>query len=183
MFIVDDIAIACTNFVFNLYDEFKDTSARGKDPHLIERLCHGLGWTVDEYHGNIRWLHFTDLKGCRRTLNISHNPDCSFVLLGVTSSARPAARYLPPEILPWLHRRNHQMPTGAWEIHLSADDRVFFFYTQAVPTKGLTPKAFQAHCQSMLREAAEFDSDLEQAGLLRCPDVLRPTDEPHQYPR
>jgi hypothetical protein len=141
-------------------------NGRGGDRGRIERLCHELGWSVDERDGNAIRLHFNGPDGERRKVRISSG-DKSIVGFYAHSDAVLPVHSVPPDLLAYLLRRNlDDSGIGMWGIIVHDDDDVTFHLCYMALGDGLDAEALKYICESLIGEAADFDAKLRQAGLL-----------------
>lgn len=166
MGLFDDLGDLINGFT----DGFFGTLANGTPSGhagLIPRLCHEVGWSIDEQDGDTTRLHFRDpLVGVRKLrIFAGEGPLVSFY---VNSFAALPARSLPEEVPCYLLLRNSEIGVGAWQMTTPDDDGdVLFLFQYCALAAGLDPDGFKFICEKMLREALAFDEKMHKAGLLR----------------
>jgi hypothetical protein len=75
---------------------------------------------------------------------------------------------LPAQVISYLLSRNTIVPFGAWCVSGPVrDGKMTFVLQYKAIVAGLTASMFKNVCESMIREAVEFDGKMRSAGLLR----------------
>jgi hypothetical protein len=145
-------------------------SERSDDPSandVVEACCRELGWSIDErLAANKIGLHFKDPRfGIRRVIV---NAGCrdGMVAFTVFSAAILPAREVPADILGYLLERNGTLLV-TWQIQISEEGNVNFLLDHHAFAAGLRPGFFKGLCDTMVREAQDFDERMHKAGLLR----------------
>ena len=131
----------------------------------IDQWCRQLGWSVDEWEGAVAVLHFNDPVEGVRKVRVSDNAPPLVTFSSYSVAAVPASE-VPPDILAYLLRRNLDgSGIGMWGMYIDGNDKVTFHVLyQTLGT--LDAAAFRRVCDSIVREAADFDGKLRQARLL-----------------
>jgi hypothetical protein len=161
----------------DFFDGFVDGLVNGGANHLssrngsagdhgrIERLCGELGWSVDEREGNLVRLYFNSSDGERRKVIIG-NGDGSVVGFSTYSKSALPAHRVPPDLLAYLMRRNvDNSGIGTWGMDDDDDEATFIISYMALGA-GLDAEKFGYICESLSKEANDFDDKLRRAGLL-----------------
>ncbi len=141
-------------------------SAQGaRGTQVIEACCSQLGWDIDERIGSTGFaLHFKDpLVGIRKLL-ITVGESGRIIMLLVSSAGQFSPQQLSPEMLGYLLRRTSELVFGAWR--LAAGTTVTFDLAYGLIASGLDAAVFKALCETMCKEAYDFDAKLRQAGVL-----------------
>ncbi|OWK41000.1 hypothetical protein [Fimbriiglobus ruber] len=139
-----------------------------RDPGRIDRFCRALGWSIDGRDGDAVELHFRNPTGGIAIVRVE-SADEDWVLFSAHSAAVLPVSTVPPEVTGYLLRQNAALAAGGWAAIVSPSSAVAFGLLYRTPGPGLCPASFQLVCESMAREAAEFDARLAAAGLLRRP--------------
>ena len=141
-------------------------SGNGSQRGRIERLCHELGWSVDEREGNSIGLYFNSSDGEMRKVRIS-NGGKSIVGFYAHSDVILPAHRVPPNLPGYLLRRNlEDSGIGMWGISVDDDDEVTFHLCYMALGEGLNAETLKYICESLANEAADFDGKLRDAGLI-----------------
>ena len=139
-------------------------SGNGSQRGRIERLCRELGWSVDERDGDSIRLHFNSADGYVRKVRISGGDIVGFF---AHSDAVFPVRSVPPNIMAYLLRRNlEDSGAGMWGMIVNEDDDATFHVSYMALGDGLDAGMLKSICESLVNEAADFDSRLRRAGLL-----------------
>jgi hypothetical protein len=131
----------------------------------IERLCQELGWSIDERNGEGVVLYFNDPTfGVRKVLVTE---GAKVMLISTFSGAVVPASRLPVEIMGYLLTRNTQLAGAAWQASIMENGgSVKFALAYCALIAGLDATAFKVICETMVKEAHEFDVKMKAAGLL-----------------
>jgi hypothetical protein len=163
----------------NLFKDFVEGVASGFVSAVAERspgnsacdvvtaCCRQLGWSIDEHlNANQIQLHFKDpLIGIRKVL-VSVGDHGTLVGFQVSSAATIPAAKVQASILGYLLARNEDL-LSAWRMSVDDSDDVNFRLNYVAIASGLDHGIFRMLCESMVKEAYEFDAKLNAAGLLR----------------
>ena len=125
-------------------------------------------WLVGRraYDANEIYLHFNDpLVGIRKVL-VAIGDHGTLVGLTVFSSVSMPAQQLPAAALAHLLQRNGKLCV-AWQLCVRDGGEVVFALNYCALAAGLNPGVFKMLCETMVKEAHEFDAKMREAGLLR----------------
>jgi len=133
-------------------------------PNVIERLCQELGWPVDERDGNTVLLHFNDPLVQIRKVAISTGEK----LMGFTvlSAVNMNPRQVSTEIMGYLLVRNSTLGGSAWQMFEAGNGNAGFSVTACMLIEGMNSAMFKFLCETMVKEAHEFDAKMKAGGLL-----------------
>jgi hypothetical protein len=134
---------------------------------MVEMCCQRLGWSIDERPNvNEMRLHFTDpLIGIRKML-VGFGDRGIYLGFTVFSAVRIAAQEVPLAALAYLLERNGD-PFVGWQMCNADGGDVGFAVNYFAFAAGLDPDVFKLICETMIKEAHEFDARMKKAGLLR----------------
>ena len=134
---------------------------------VVEECCRQLGWSIDErLNANEVYLHFNDSLIRIRKVLVSLGNQGATVSFTVFSAVSLPARQVPAEALGYLLKRNGEMCL-AWQMRSRDDGNVSFALSYLAVALGLQHGTFKTICETMVREAHEFDERMNEAGLLR----------------
>lgn len=154
-------------FVSAAVDTLHNGSSQGhaaSGPILVERMCQELGWPVDERDGSTILLYFKDpIIRIRKIAITSGDKVLGFT---VCSEAVMNPRQLSAEIMGHLLVRNSKMVGMAWQIFESGNGNAGFSMAAAMLIGGMNSAMFKYLCETMVKEAIEFDVKMQAAGLL-----------------
>jgi hypothetical protein len=133
---------------------------------VVETCCRQLGWSIDERLGaNEVCLHFIDpLVRIRRVVVSVENQE-SVVGFTVFSAVTLPASRVPGAVLGHLLERNTHI-LAAWQMSVGENNEVAFALTYCALASGLHPGIFKMLCETMIKEAHDFDAKMHEAGLL-----------------
>jgi hypothetical protein len=135
-----------------------------KGPTLVERFCQELGWPVDERQGEALLLHFNDpVVGVRKIAITVRNRLMSF---RVWSPASMSARQIPGEVMGHLLLRNSELAVIAWQVFDAGNGNAAFALASNMLMAGMDAPVFKYVCETMVKEANDFDVKMKAAGLL-----------------
>jgi hypothetical protein len=127
----------------------------------VEALCAELGWSVDERSGpGAILLHFRDPAIGVRKVIVSVGECGDIGVVSVLSASQ--LRQAPGELVGYLLNRNAQM-LPAWQMTRSDGGEFTFAVKQGVFLRGMRAAAFRLICETLLKEAHDFDSKLRGA--------------------
>jgi hypothetical protein len=139
----------------------------GNERGRIERLCHQLGWGVDERMDDTIILHFDHPTGERRQVFIDNGDDELVSFVGYSEASMPADN-VPTEVTGYMVRQNASMAIGAWQVFVKKDGHAIFYVGYQALGAGLTAEALKYICESLVGETAVFDARMQEAGLLEA---------------
>jgi hypothetical protein len=135
---------------------------------LTERICQELGWSVDERDSDAILLHFTDPVIGIRKIAISNGE--KVMAFAVCSSAIMNPRQVSAEIMAYLLLRNSRMGGSAWQMFEVSSGNVGFSVAAYMLIDGMNAAMFEFLCETMAKEAHEFDAKVKAAGV--CDAVI-----------
>ena len=163
----------------NLFKDFVEGVASGFCSAVAERspgssagdvvrtCCGQLGWSIDErLNANEVCLHFNDpLVGIRKVV-VGIGDHGTIVAFTVFSAVCIQSQQVPANVLGYLLQRNSQLLI-AWQMCVRDSGEVAFSITYCALAAGIDPGVFKMLCETMVKEAHEFDAKMDEAGLLR----------------
>jgi hypothetical protein len=87
------------------------------------------------------------------------------VAFTVFSAVNITAQRVPASVLGYLLRRNSE-PLIAWQMCVRGSDDVGFSLSYCAFAAGVDAGVFKVLCETMVKEAHEFDAKMHEAGLL-----------------
>jgi hypothetical protein len=131
----------------------------------IEQFCRELCWSVDERVGDRGIvLHFRDpLMNIRKVL-VTCGESIASILTFSAATLLPSQ--VPQEVLGYLLIRNNELTTGAWRVSASDDGNASFALAYCALIGGLNADTFKYICETQVKEAHAFDTNMKSAGLL-----------------
>jgi hypothetical protein len=131
----------------------------------IDRLCHELGWSVDEQvNGGIR-LHFSDPVVGIRKVTVRHAENGVVTFRCISHAFRPCHDEPPMEVLGYLLHQNCKKAIGARGVSV-ADDSLAFVLDYTALEAGLDAPALKSICEELTQEVSAFDAKMKEAGLM-----------------
>ncbi len=133
----------------------------------VETYCQTLRWSIDERpSANELVLYFNDPLVGRRKLHISFGDQGICVGITVCSAVWMPAREVPVSVLGYLLERNGE-PFVGWRTVFGDGNKVGFTLSYLAITAGLSPEILKLVCETLVKEAYEFDARMDKVGLLR----------------
>jgi hypothetical protein len=132
----------------------------------VRTCCEQLGWSIDErLNANEVCLHFNDpLVGIRKVL-VGIGDHGTIVGFTVFSAVNIPSQQVPAAALGHLLQRNSKLFV-AWQMCIRDGGDVAFALNYCALAVGLQPGVFKMLCETMVKEAHEFDVKMREAGLL-----------------
>lgn len=133
----------------------------------IEACCQHLAWSIDERpSANEVVLYFKDPLVRRRKMLIGFGDQGIYVAFRVCSATWIPARQIPVVALGYLLERNGK-PFVGWQMVIGDNEEMGFTLNYFAIAAGLHPEIFKLICETMVKEAYQFDAKMDEAGLLR----------------
>ena len=134
---------------------------------VVEACCRQIGWSIDErLNANEVCLYFNDPLVRIRKVVVSTGDHGSIVGFTVFSAVSIPAQQVPAAVLGYLLQRNSQLFV-AWQMGTRDSGEVAFTLNYCALALGLHHGFFKMLCETMVKEAQEFDAKMHEAGLLR----------------